>query len=144
MRFSFFAKNLFANVIVVTVVLITGCAELLGADKLGNRIFRDGDIIVFTKKENYDGVGISMVPPKVVRVEKDDRHVVVQTLDKRNTIKYWLIDKMAPSKELHYIKEDSLTQSYYKFSNVYGPLDSIGFIKMYTDKGVLVKWKKSN
>ena len=143
MNFPFLTKNQLLLVVLVSVVLFIGCAELLGAEKLGDRIFRDGDVIVFTKTESYDGVGIATIPPKVVRVEKDDRHVVVQTLNKRNEVRYWLIDKTAAAKELHYIEEDSLTQNYYKFSNVYGPLDSSDFARLYTEKRVTVKWKDS-
>jgi hypothetical protein len=122
------------------MLLATSCSWSLGVKKLGNRIYWDDKIIVVTKIDKYEGVGLCIIPPNIEKVKKDEKFVIVQTLNGKNQIRYWLIDKTIEGKQQSFVKEDSSYWSYYKSSNVYGPLDSTEFSNLKTRKGVNIKW----
>jgi hypothetical protein len=130
------------NCILVYIIpfLITSCSELLGAKKLGNKIYWDDKIIVVTKSDEYKGVGLCIIPPTIEKVKKDEKFIIVQTLNGKKEIKYWLIDKRIEGKELNYVEEDSSYWSYYKYSNVYGPLDSVEFLNLKAQKDIKINW----
>ena len=122
------------------LLLATSCSGYLGVKKLGDRIYWDDKIIVITKTDNYEGVGTCIIPPDIEKVKKDKKFVIVRTSNGKNQIKYWLIDKMIEAKELEYVEADSSYGGYSKYSNVYGPLDSVDFFNLKIQKGVNIKW----
>jgi hypothetical protein len=108
----------------------------MGVQKLGNNIYLDEDIIIRTDKDVYEGMGICMVPPMVKEANFNDSFVVVRVLNNQNSIEYWLIDKTQECTMLNEVPADSLHQIYYRFSNVYGPMDLVAFFKMKNEKRV--------
>jgi hypothetical protein len=118
----------------------TSCSWFLDVKKLGDRIYWDDKIIVRTETDKYDGIGLCIIPPSIEKVKKDENHVIVQTSNGKNQIKYWLIDKTTEAKELSYVEADSSYWGYFKYSNVYGPLDSVDFFNLKAQKGVKIKW----
>ncbi len=85
-------------------------------------------------------MGSCIIPPDIKKVKKDENFIIVQTSNRKNHIEYWLIDKTIEAKELGYVEADSSYWGYYNYSNVYGPLDSIGFFNLKAQKDVKVKW----
>lgn len=112
----------------------------MGVQQLGDRIYLDEDIIVKTEKEDYDGVGVCMMPRSVKKVSFDDSFVIVKRMNDQGKNEFWLIDKKKESQMLEEVPADSLHQIYYKFSNVYGPMDSSAFFKMKDEKRVQLEW----
>ena len=99
----------------------------------------DENQIIISKTEKYEGSGYCIVPPTIAKVMKDEKFVIVQTLNGKNQVNYWLIDKEIEAKELQYV-EDSLYWPYYKYSNVYGPMDSTEFLNLKRQKNVKIDW----
>jgi hypothetical protein len=124
----------------VIAVMNVSCNWILDVKELGDKIFLDYDIILRTEKTVYDGVGICMIPPTVQSVNFDKRFVIVRSLNNNNLAEYWLIDKEQECQMLDEIPSDSLHQIYYRFSNLYGPLDSIAFLNLKKEKAVSLDW----
>ena len=125
---------------IAIVLLATSCNWILGVKKLGKRIYWDDKVIVVSTTDKYEGIGYDIIPPTIKKVNKDESFVIVQTLNGKNQIRYWLIDKTMEAEQLNHVKEDSAYGGYYKYSNVYGPLDSSDFINLKTEKGVKIDW----
>lgn len=124
----------------LAIIFITSCSWFLGVKKLGNKIYWDDKVIVLTKNDEYDGVGIIMVPPQIKKVAKNENYIIILTLNGANEKKYWLIDKTIESKMLDEVRADSNYWTYYKFSNVFGPLDSADFLNLKMQKKVELDW----
>jgi hypothetical protein len=115
--------------------LISSCSWFLGVKKLGDNIYWD-EIILHTKEDKYNGIGTCMIPSEIIEVKKDNRFIIVKSIDLKNQINYWLIDKAMNCHQLYLIESDSFNSGYYKFSNVYGPYDSLDFVALKQRKGV--------
>lgn len=131
-------KKYFTIYFVISLLFIS-CSFYSGVKELGNRIYLDENQIIISTTEKYEGSGYCIVPPTITKVMKDGKFVIVQTLNGKNHLNYWLIDKGIESKELQYV-EDSLYWPYYKYSNVYGPMDSIEFLNLKKQKNVKIDW----
>lgn len=121
-------------------VTLTSCSWLLGVKKLGDKIYFDYPLIIITQTEEYNGIGDCIIPPKILDTKKNDKYVIIKTSNGTHKIKYWLIDKTIESKRIEETKEDSNYWSYVKYSNVFGPLDSIDFFNLKKQKGVKLEW----
>jgi hypothetical protein len=127
--------------IVLTVLALpaSGCAGVLrwldGVEELGaGYVFEGLDSIVFIRTEHYAGVGTVAVPPKVLAYDYDEKFVVV--LSKQpcsGAVVHWLILKSQPSTQQTLVEGGKypsgpgwanacVPMSYYKFSNVLGPM----------------------
>lgn len=125
---------------IAIIFLTPSCNWLLDVKKLGDRIYWDDKIIVVSTTDKYDGIGYCIIPPTIQKVSNDELFVIVRTLNGKNQTKYWLIDKTIESKEISHVEADSSYWGYYKYSNVYGPLDSTEFFNLKAQKGVKLKW----
>ncbi len=121
------------------LLLIYSCSSYLGVKELGHRIYLDENQIIITESDKYKGIGYCIIPPTIDKIKNDEKFVIVRTLNGNNQINYWLIDKGIEAKELQYI-QDSLYGSYYKYSNVYGPMDSMEFLNLKKQKNVKINW----
>jgi len=126
--------------VTIIAITLTSCSWILGVKQLGDRIYFDYPTIVITETNEYRGVGDCIIPPKILDTKYDAKFVMVKTLNGKNTVDYWLIDKTIESKRLVDLTEDSLYSGYTKYSNVFGPLDSIEFNKLTKQKDVRLSW----
>ena len=124
---------------IAIILLTTSCDWFIDVKKLGERIYWDEEIVI-TKTDKYDGIGLCIIPVTIQKVNKDKKFVIVRTLNGKNQTKYWLIDKTMEAKQLRHVEADSAYRGYYKYSNVYGPLDSAEFFNLKAQKGVKLKW----
>lgn len=132
-------KNTF-KIYFLFILLGSSCSWFLGVKKLGKGLYYDYPLIIRTATDDYNGSGFCIIPPTILELRKDEKAVIVLTSNGKHQIKYWLIDKTEESKRLDEIKADSSYWGYHKYSNVYGPLDSIEFFKLKLVKNVQLKW----
>jgi hypothetical protein len=99
---------------ILYVIFLTSCTWLLGVQKLGNNIYFDYPTIIMTETNEYNGIGDCIIPPKILNTQKDEKFVIIKTLNGKHKIKYWLIDKTIESKRLGETIEDSCYWSFVK------------------------------
>ena len=121
---------------IILLLFICSCSWLLGVKKLGNGIYYDDELIVKTSTDHYNGVGELIIPPTVKEYRKDENFIIVSTLNGKNQLNYWIIDKTTEGERLRETQDDSLYWGYTKYSNVFGPLDSANFYKLKSLKGI--------
>lgn len=126
--------------LVLLVLIMSSCSWIMGVKKLGPNLYYEYPLIFRTETDNYKDGGACIIPPTILEIRKDEKAVIVLTSNGKHEIKYWLIDKTEESERLKEIKADSSYWGYHKYSNVYGPLDSIDFFKLKINKGVTLKW----
>ncbi len=122
------------------LVFMSSCFWLTGEQKLGDRIYRVDNEILFSNDETYEGSAGSMIPPSVMEVNYDKKFIIVKSRNGKHQIEFWLIDKSMKTEFIKEIPGDSLHWIYDKYSNVFGPLDSIEFVKLKQQKGVELDW----
>lgn len=115
--------------IIIVVNIICSCDFILGVKNLGDGYYFDTDQILYTEKPTYGGIGSTAIPPEVLDVKKNDEIIIVAALNNRNLRQYWIINKKAKKEEIGFVESDGNLNSYYVYSNVQGPLDSVTFIQ---------------
>ncbi len=109
--------------IFLLLLFLNSCNFITGVKVLGGGYYFDTDQILYTENNNYDGVGLIVVPNRVIDTKSDNNFVIVKSKNNKNIIQYWIIDKEKHKSELKFHQSDSLLNSYYVFNNVFGPLN---------------------
>ncbi len=122
--------------LIAVISLFSSCDFLFGVRKLGSGYYFDINQVIFTDKATYGGVGVNVIPSKVIKVENNNDYIVAISRNKKNQDQYWIIDKKQKKEERYYHNDDSLFIGYYIYSNVIGPIDSFTFTKLMTDKHI--------
>lgn len=120
-------------------VFLFSCNLVNSTKKLGNGYYFDTDAIIYTEKKTYEGVGFTVIPAKVLSFVFDDSFIIVSSLKSDNEAVFWIIDKKKEKREIQYIEGNENYNSYYQYSNIFGPMDKSEFTTKTKKLGINLK-----
>ena len=88
--------------------------------------------IIRSTTDPYRGAGLEVIPPAVIKANFDRNFVVALSKDaKTEKLSYWIINKDSALG-----KESGLNWQERKWANVSGPLDSLTFHQILSDRNI--------
>jgi hypothetical protein len=120
------SKNMKNILILSTIVCFYGCDLILGTKNLGSGYYLDKDQIVYTTKENYNGIGFSVIPPPVLALGFNSEFILASSENSLGVVKYWIVIKKGEKNQMKYLSNEEFP-GYHVYSNVIGPLNEIEF-----------------
>ncbi|SEH97907.1 hypothetical protein SAMN02927937_02513 [Paenimyroides aquimaris] len=124
-------------IIYFLLILTQSCIGIRTDDSinLGNnyRFIQDTpQTIIYHSNDNYEGIGVEIIPPMVLSYQFDDRYIIVKSQDIDETtgniegksIRYWIIDKR--------LRANSVES-----------LDSINFYRILDERNISLRFSDS-